>query len=629
LLAAGSAVAAPGDTLIFIDMNSNLHEFLAARDSAARLGLHFASIPTEADAIPLDQLTESDGECNERLERAANQEPADDAKVQRLQKACGALDERLSKVQEKLIYNPGEALTKLIQKLAAEKHSVSTFVLSGHHSGGDFGGNTMTSDVLEDDQLKTIIASNPAVLSSVTTIALWGCAGVTVPDAAQWRVKFPGLKVLAGFYDSAPLGIRPESYHYLTGLIMGAADLPKIESPAALRHRIVSIPGVADTYSGLYVHTDGGQDWIYYHGSDDEKAHFESLTSTIRCESFNGRFAAETKTVSRFFDGSDPLPTDGDASPLRKAYFDFAQNKDCYTPAANTFAPSQAGLLRFYETGFKQNFGLVFRDLLDSATAEWRSVDVENLRSMMRVDWAADAGRSIVAAEAKLEKKIAAERESLQIAAETRAKNSPEWTKRDEEIATLFAALPKRLRRQLDALAADRNYPAILEASESLRPHLRSKASTYLDTIRDVVATRKKLVEKEESGMDAERNQLAADEANWKKYEANRTNGYSAIDAYVAKLTSARAQIGTVDFSNRFLHGNRAEMVALYRSVAAALDFRNFPAAKTSMNATFGRTLKLMRATDRVLYRMDPACVDLLDWHEVTRSAPNLKCSID
>ena len=70
-------------------------------------------------------------------------------------------------------------------------------------------------------------------------------------------------------------------------------------------------------------------------------------------------------------------------------------------------------------------------------------------------------------------------------------------------------------------------------------------------------------------------------------------------------------------------------MLRLYATLRKSFDVSARPDVKDAVLGRFPNMLKTIRAIDRVLYRMDPQCVDLLQWHESTRNIPPLNCSLD
>ena len=99
------------------------------------------------------------------------------------------------------------------QKLEDLKIEISSLVISGHHSGGDYSGRT---GQLDDQAFRKFSRQFPNTLGKIQVLILMGCETANLGACELiWKPAFPSLKLILGFSGSAPLSQRPAGSKFL------------------------------------------------------------------------------------------------------------------------------------------------------------------------------------------------------------------------------------------------------------------------------------------------------------------------------------------------------------------------------------------------------------------------------
>lgn len=630
----------PKRVLLMIDFNSSYREVWAAKQSACEKGMKFVVIPNESVSVTVgrkheqmkyayDQYKYLSERCND--EATSSDPRCSNGTRDALYKKAEALEEEVAAVARPYEFDPNVELNKKVTELSRQGAKIVSLVLSGHHSGGSFYGETLTSNDLDDNTFFSVVSRNKDLFDQVHFLGLWGCSGVTQGEVTKWRVGIPSIEVVAGFYDSAPLGIRNSSYEFLGDIVAKARDLSNISSPQTLKAQINAVKHARSTYSSIYVHTAANEDYIYYNKPRDSgegiQNFFEPLTNEIRCQAFRTqRLPGHLTALKAWNSGAEPIPQDSPTSPLRRVYFDMLQNHDCYPPNLKEFQPHQIGLLRFFEAGVKQNFLGVFANDIKNSERELRALDPRSVRDRISSRTVAPISRQI--SDKRREAELA-EQEITQLknGFENRFKQSASYKSALAKIDAQFEELPKKLRRKIGDTFQQEGLSATREKIAAMKSRLQRKAENYLLALNELeqLQTRVQAKHTNEISEIESRVRTAQNEAS--KIERDLNDAQSRVDTTIGSLQDVKDRLGSLSIEQLIENGTRRDILEAIKKMdryfgsSARMD----PAAQAELPATRAIYTRL----NRLLRNLDTECMPFLEWHE--RSAarlPQVRCSL-
>jgi hypothetical protein len=364
--------------LVFLNLNASLREQAAAQAEAQRMGLAFAMVPSLKAINELGKIVDHAADLNETEKRE------------------GFI------VAHNHDFNSNVEFRSLVDELDSRNLKVSHLIISGHNSDGGFSGDFFSLKVFAHRKVRAVMSDYPEAFSELRFMALWGCASVTEETIAYYHSKLPSLKMMAGYYDTAPKGIRPKSAGYLRGVMNASEALISTTSRNALEKRIKAIPFINEVFAGIWVEPAPEHSYFYYQ-SETDHAYFDEYGSHGHCDRFRKSFFdQDVKTVDQYFFASPfnrtdqfhvphhyqiEIPEDTSHSPLRDAYYNLLQNYACYKDdAVVKYTPQKAGSLRFF-TGVQFNFTRTFADVIQRAQVEFNLLP-DSVRAMPAMDLA-------------------------------------------------------------------------------------------------------------------------------------------------------------------------------------------------------------------------------------------------
>ena len=384
------------DMTLFVNLNTNVHEREATMNAAKKLQTGYALIPslkTDEELSPIyqkfmetkDRVNSLDrrhemleDRCNNRLD-SCDPQAVKRAKVllDEAQKISDGYDQQAIDFAGTHPLDIKKEFLDLTMELESQGLEVTHLILSGHNETGEneasgFSGDYLAVRKIKDAKLIQIMQEHPKVYGRLTFLGLWGCESVTHNQVDIFEKALPSIQVWAGYYDTAPAGIRPDSYQYLYGAMMHAESLAAISDPSLLKAAIKKVPSVDNVYSGMAVRLNHGEPYIYYKKEADDdsiQTRFEPVHGGARCKTFLAEeYPKSVAVVEKYLFGLEDIPDDTDHSALRNAYYEMSQNYDCYWRKGG-YSPGKVGLLRFYQT-FATNFDRTFATIITKAETE-------------------------------------------------------------------------------------------------------------------------------------------------------------------------------------------------------------------------------------------------------------------
>lgn len=287
----------------------------------------------------------------------------------------------------------------IVEQLAAQDAAITTVILSGHAGGGFFmgpNGRIRKEEVI--NIIKDAYRSKPHLLSQWNLALMWGCYSAVPEEAVDWRESLPSLKILGGFYDSAPSSRQPIDRSILHDLMTkGSRTLQVGCEPSRVKQAIEGVTNYGQTAASIFVKPScnpGG--FLYY--QDGPRHNFETLDAASTCTASDRAVVdLQRRIVQKYFSGQVPVPADTSKGELRLAYTRSRQYEHCLSSNDFYMTPDRIGALLFWN-GVRFNFNANFRNEMGAGQNTLNGLRVNvNLSANLR-DFGAkllDAKRSV------------------------------------------------------------------------------------------------------------------------------------------------------------------------------------------------------------------------------------------
>lgn len=218
--------AAEPHTTLFIDLNNAAPEIRAVRSALGEQGLGGRVI-----VVPSAQRFPS----ARRAEILASQSRFDAAQMRALDctkddgvNACQLVwaemrELELARLKMTGSYGIRELIEDIQQEVIDIRANIDMVVISGHHSGGYFGGEISRLDVIDLDTLNVVF---PTVFQNVRSVLLLGCeTGSQQMVHNVFAPLFPSARVILGSDGVAPLRDDPRNLRFVRAAVLAQPTL--------------------------------------------------------------------------------------------------------------------------------------------------------------------------------------------------------------------------------------------------------------------------------------------------------------------------------------------------------------------------------------------------------------------
>ena len=229
--APSTALAAAPYTTLFIDLNNAAPEIMAVRSALAEqsLGGRVIVVPS-AQRFPAARrakIFDSQVRFNAAQVRALD--CTKDDGVNSCQLAWTEMRElELARLEMTGSYGISELIEDIQQEVINVGANIEMVVISGHHSGGYFGGEISRLDVMD---LETLNAIFPTVFQKVRSVLLLGCeTGSQQMVQNVFAPLFPSAAVIIGSDGVAPLRDDPRNLRFVRAAVLVQSTLTEARS---------------------------------------------------------------------------------------------------------------------------------------------------------------------------------------------------------------------------------------------------------------------------------------------------------------------------------------------------------------------------------------------------------------
>ncbi len=225
-LAASTALASEVRTTLFIDLNNAAHEIVAVRSALGEQGRggQLIVVPSTQrfPAARRAQIFDSQVRLNAAQARAL--ECTKDDGANGCQGVWAEIRElELARLRLTGSYGIAELIEDIQQQVMDSHASIDMVVISGHHSGGYFGGEISRLDVMD---LKTLNTVFPMVFQNVRSVLLLGCeTGSQQMVQNVFAPLFPSARVIIGSDGVAPLRDNPHNLRFVRAAMLAQPTL--------------------------------------------------------------------------------------------------------------------------------------------------------------------------------------------------------------------------------------------------------------------------------------------------------------------------------------------------------------------------------------------------------------------
>ena len=226
VVTAASALASGPQTTLFFDLNNAAPEIVAMRAalSEQKMGGRLIVVPS-AQRFPAAQRTDisaSQDRLNAAQARALSC-TKDDGVNGCLRVWAEMRELELARLKTTGGYGLGELIEDIQQGVIAINANIDTVVISGHHSGGYFGGEISRLDVMDLQTLRSVF---PTVFQNVRTVLLLGCeTGSQEMVRDVFAPLFPSARVIMGSDGVAPLRDDPRNLRFVRAAVLAQPTL--------------------------------------------------------------------------------------------------------------------------------------------------------------------------------------------------------------------------------------------------------------------------------------------------------------------------------------------------------------------------------------------------------------------
>ena len=226
LVAAASTFAASPNTTLVFDLNNAAPDIVAMRAALAdqKLGGRLIVVPS-AQRFPAARrmdISASQDRFNAAQARALD--CTKDDGINGCQRVWAEMRElELARLRTTGSYGLGELIEDIQQGVININANIDTVVISGHHSGGYFGGEISRLDVMDLQTLRSVF---PTVFLNVRTVLLLGCeTGSEEMIREVFAPLFPSARVIMGSDGVAPLRDDPRNLRFVRAAVLAQPTL--------------------------------------------------------------------------------------------------------------------------------------------------------------------------------------------------------------------------------------------------------------------------------------------------------------------------------------------------------------------------------------------------------------------
>ncbi len=225
------ALAAQPNTTLFIDLNNAAPEILAVRSALAEQGLGGRVIVVPS-AQRLSNAQRADIFASQARLNAAQARALDCTKDDGVN-GCQLIWAEMRELElERLKMTGSYGISELIEDIQQEvinmSASINMVVISGHHSGGYFGGEISRLDVVDLETLNIVF---PTVFQNVRSVLLLGCeTGSQRMVHNVFAPLFPAARVIIGSDGVAPLRDDPRNLRFVRAAVLAQPTLTEARS---------------------------------------------------------------------------------------------------------------------------------------------------------------------------------------------------------------------------------------------------------------------------------------------------------------------------------------------------------------------------------------------------------------
>ena len=223
LVACGSssAFAAAPQATLFIDLNNAAPEIVAVRLALAEQGLggRLIVVPS-AQRFPAARRMEIfDSQARMNAAQARALDCTKDDGVNSCQLVWAEMRElELARLSMTGSYGIAELIEDIQQEVINSRADIGMVVISGHHSGGYFGGEISRLDVMD---LETLNAVFPSIFQNVRSVLLLGCeTGSQQMVSDVFAPLFQSARVIIGSDGVAPLRDDPRNLRFVRAAVL-------------------------------------------------------------------------------------------------------------------------------------------------------------------------------------------------------------------------------------------------------------------------------------------------------------------------------------------------------------------------------------------------------------------------
>jgi hypothetical protein len=610
----------PKKAVIFVDTNFVYTEIMAAKKAACMRGETFVLIPDNSlvkvkeiqDAFALKHASQqSVSQCSAKYGWDSSQCVS---KKQKRDEAQGKFLEIKNSFMNssEFVAVSKESVSEKLKQLADNGVAPVSVVLSGHDGGGWVSGDagSLSSNELLSS-LKSSYKEKPELLQEMHTLLMWGCYTTTKALISQYKLYIPSLKVIAGFYGSGPLSIRPASSNLMNDVLVKSDELSSLSGASRLKTAIQGLDNYLYTYSGIYVAAQCGEYHAYNNSeytSDGAKTErkFEEFKQEVDCYDLDETLEDNQMILAAYLSGATPIPTNTRDTELRRLYKYARQNKhlkDQCPSIDNVLAldGDRIGMLLFNH-GVKANFDKVF----DTEISQLKS-DIDLLNT--------DAIDDILAGPSEVVKKAWEELENHKSTKDNNIKDHKaaysEFTKASRE-----ALSNKSLTKQLENLDLDillKNNSKDLSANELKKLEDFSKTLTRRKkNLLDNFISKAKEVNQVRATIDAgDKAYAKADQ----KHEKENSD-FTSVSHYVGNIKESLKVVANTN-KKQFKNMSKEDIGKYVHSLNSIEQFPDDALDREGpVFEAMKRAKKFISQIDDHLVEVKPECMNFLDWHE-------------
>lgn len=313
-----------GETVLFIDTNSNELEIEKARAASIAAGKTFISYPDEGETFSSERATE-----------------------------------------------------------LLETTPFSTLVLSGHDGGGHFSGD---NGRIGSGDVRRAIANNPHAREATRHVMLLGCNTSNPGQVLNWQTIFPNLDLVSGYDGTGPSQNTLSGLTYIEQMLKRESEFLEFDNERDLENMLKGIPYIFNLEAGIYVRNrecrDGQLDenaFIFRPLTQTGENRFTEL-NIGECSAILDRFRREElSTYMEYYNGEkDPSSPEG-KSEMRRIYNSFHQNAHCFDLINQDAYADDHGF-----PSWQTVLSLRFWDETQSNIAEYYEEELNHTFSMLR-----------------------------------------------------------------------------------------------------------------------------------------------------------------------------------------------------------------------------------------------------